>query len=526
MKIENMFSSFKNSKGKTVGEIFLYGPIARGGFWESDENSCKNFLDQIRELEKTCSEIHVRINSEGGEVFEGTSIGSTLKKCSVPTICFVDGLCASIATVISSSCKKTVMCGDGIFMLHSPISRVSGNSHDMKEMAKILDKIEEAILETYVEKCGDKCSREEILELLKGSNGDGQGTWMTAKEALKYGFIDEIGHELKIAAQIDGSNAIINGIKMDLSGYQNLDKVREIFENKTSCNNNKDIKNDIEETNMSEKEKMGSIIDTIANTLKGAFGIKNEVEPEIEAEQPQGEEAEVSNPQEEDGGVQDEPSVQEEPVAEEEAQEEPEAEVDSVEETEPQQEEPETDEEAEIEPSAEPKELEEQPEPEAEPEIEPSVEVEDSVVPEVEANVDLVAQVKALTAKLEAITNADAEKAVKLVKAELSKEVEDKFKGVPGKLEDKVEKVYSIKNSNLEDSEKEFILNGLSLLSELNLKACQEIGNDNDDSISALDGKERKLAEAKILAEKEGISEGKALLVLDKQMTLEQAKKK
>lgn len=486
MKIENMFSSFKNSTGETVGYIDIFGAIGEG--W--GENGARDFIKEFRELEKSCSKIIINISSEGGSVFCGQQVASYIKQSKIKTIANIGSLCASIATVIASACDIVIMPNNALWMTHSPISKIEGNAHDMRERADLLDKIEETILNIYVDKCKNKCSREQIKQLVQGKGNNGQGTFMYAQECFDCGFVDEVGHELAIAAKLDDpSNAIINGIKMDLSGYQNLDRVREIFENKTSCKNNIDIKNDIGETNMSEEQKVSAtIIDQIANAIKNVIGIKDEVEPEVE--QPQ-----------------------EEPVAEGEVQEEQEPEV--VEE--PQQEEPENVEE----PSTE--ELEEE-ELETESEIEPSVDVEDSIVPKVEASVDLAAQVQALTKQLEEIKNADAQKAIKLAKAELSKEVEAKFEGVPGKLEDKVDKIYSIKNSNLEESEKEFILNGLSLLSSLNLKACEEEGI-NDTTSEYLDDKERKLAESKALAKKEGISEGKALHILDGTMTLEQAKK-
>ena len=285
---------------------------------------------------------------------------------------------------------------------------------------------------------------------------------------------------------------------------------------KESIEDNKEL--NLEETEMSDKTKLDSAVNTIASYFKNALSINNEVEAEVEVEQPQ-DELEVSEDEEvqqaeetpeQDGGAQDVPEVQEEPVAD---GEEPEVDSENVE---PQQEEP-----AELEDTEIPQEQREELENDLETENEPSVEVEDSIIPEVEASVDLVKQLADMQAKLDALTS---EKETIVAKAELQKEVENKFKGVPGKLEDKVDKIYNIKNSNLSDAEKEFILNGLSQLSEQNLKDCEEVGH-SEEIDASLSEEEKKLSEAKALAKKEGISEGKALLVLDKQMTLEQAKK-
>src|SRR5574344_173407 len=224
-----MFSSIKNSLGEQIGYIDIYGPIGRGGMF-SEEFSAKEFINEFRKLEKECSQIVINISSEGGSVFEGQAIASEIKASKTKTICKIGALCASIATVIACACDKVIMPSNALFMTHAPLTGVQGNAHDFRETAKLLDKIEETILNIYEDKCGGKRTRAQIKALVAGENNDGQGTWMDAYEAMEAGFVDEIGHELAIAAQIDDpSNVIINGVKMDLSQYKNLDKVKETF---------------------------------------------------------------------------------------------------------------------------------------------------------------------------------------------------------------------------------------------------------------------------------------------------------
>src|SRR5574344_620743 len=225
-----MFSSFKNSLGETIGYIDILGPIGRGSMF-SDEFSAKQFIDEFRKLEKECSQIVLNISSEGGSVFEGQAIASEIKASKTKTVCKIGALCASIATVISSACDKVIMPENALFMTHAPLSSVDGNAHDLRETADLLDKIEETILNIYEDRCGGKETRAEIKQMIAGDNNDGQGTWMTAQEAYDAGFVDEIGYELAIAAKIDDiSNVVINGVKMDLSQYKNLDKVKEMID--------------------------------------------------------------------------------------------------------------------------------------------------------------------------------------------------------------------------------------------------------------------------------------------------------
>ena len=354
---------------------------------------------------------------------------------------------------------------------------------------------------------------------------------------MNAGFVDQIGHELKIAGQIDDlSNAVINGVKMDLSHFKNTTKIKELIKNKSN--------DKLEETNMSNTEKQG-ILDMINSVAKTLLGIKDEIQPEIINEQT---EEVVETPevaQEEILEVQNEQA--EEIVAEEtEAQEEivePSAEV--AEEIEPSNEEttepvatveeepsveevveaPEENTEVQEEQQEETEEQVEEVTEEITDEIEPSEVVEpvaETVIPEVESSLDLVSELAKVKAELLAIKEADAQKAVALAKAELAKEIGNKFKGVPGKLEDKVELVYELKNSTLSENSKEMILKSLENLSIQNLEACQELGHSEEILVDETD----KMSQARALAQKEGISEGQAILVLDGTKTLKQVKNK
>ena len=324
---------------------------------------------------------------------------------------------------------------------------------------------------------------------------------------------------------------------MDLSSFKNTTKIKELIKNKSN--------DKLEETNMSNKEKQG-VLDMINNVAKTLLGIKDEVQPEITNEQTeevvetpevaQEEVLEVQNEQAEEVIVAEETEAQEEIV-------EPSAEV--AEEIEPSDEEttepvatveeepsaeevveaPEENAEVQEEPQEETEEQAEEIAEEITDEIEPSEVVEpqaETVVPEVEASLDLVSELAKVKAELLAIKEADAQKAIALAKAELAKEVGNKFKGVPGKLEDKVELVYELKNSALSDSSKEMIFKSLENLSIQNLEACQELGHSEEILVDETD----KMSQARALAQKEGISEGQAILVLDGTKTLKQVKNK
>ena len=129
------------------------------------------------------------------------------------------------------------------------------------------------------------------------------------------------------------------------------------------------------------------------------------------------------------------------------------------------------------------------------------------------------------SALLQEIENLKAEKLAKeiqLEKMEFSKEVAKDYEGVPGKLEDKTEKIFEIKNSALSEDTKAFILQSLKSLSLQNLADCQEIGHDLE---TETDEKAENQAQIKNLMEKENLTENQAFLVVNGFRSLAEAKK-
>ena len=527
-EIDNLFHTFKNQYGMNIGEIRLYSPIGEG-WGEDGAVEFNNKLDEMRE----CDEIHVRINSGGGSVFSGNAMYASLKRFPKPVKVYVDGIAASIASVIMCAGDEVICPSNAIIMIHRPLNQIAGNVDDMKENIAILEKVQETIEEAYLNKCGKKITRDKLRDLLVGEYKD--GTWLSAREAQELGLVDTIEHECLVAAQIDDlSNAVINGVKMDLSNFKDTTKLKELIKNKSN--------NKLEETNMSDKEKKLSLLDAINNIAKTFLGIEDKVEPENSIQEETAEDSEnITETQEENLEVQDEQTQNVEDVAEEtEVQDETiEPSADVSEENEPSnetepvatEEKPEQEETEEVQPEQEIAEEPEQVEEETSEENEPSEEVkpEAVVVPEVNASIDLADELAKVKDELAKIKEADALKAVALVKAELAKEVENKFKGVPGKLEDKVELIYELKNSTLSNDSKEMIFKSLENLSTQNLKDCEEIGH-SEEILDDMTEEEKIKNSAKklqkdnpILTECQAISVAKGSVSLD--VALERSKK-
>ena len=216
------FWNFK-AKDKDNGELVLYGDIS-SSTWYGDEVTPVNFkkdLDNLGEIKN----LDIFINSGGGDVFAGQAIYSMLKRHNATKTVYVDGIAASIASVIAMAGDVVKMPSNAMMMIHKAWSLAIGNSDDMRKMADVMDSVDESITETYIAKTGK--DKEEIMEMLKAE------TWMTAKEAKEYGFADEIIADKKIAASIDDNFLNCNGVKFDMDKFADSKQLIETYRAET-----------------------------------------------------------------------------------------------------------------------------------------------------------------------------------------------------------------------------------------------------------------------------------------------------
>ncbi|TGE31353.1 Clp protease ClpP [Desulfosporosinus sp. Sb-LF] len=178
-------------------ELTIYGEIADSqGGWYSTGNevtptSFKAELDALGDI----TTLKVYMNSPGGDVFAGQTIYSQLKRHKATINIYIDGLAASIASVIAMAGDTIHMPANAMMMIHHPMSGVWGNAHEMRAMADTLDKVCESIQETYLSKAADM-SREDLIALLDAE------TWLTAQECLDLGLCDVVEKEKTIVASI------------------------------------------------------------------------------------------------------------------------------------------------------------------------------------------------------------------------------------------------------------------------------------------------------------------------------------
>lgn len=164
----------------TVATIRLYGPIdSWGGWWGISASDVSDVLDALPE---SVTQIILRINSPGGEVFEAMSILNMLRAHKASVLAVVDGLAASAGSVIAVGCDETVMSPGTQMMIHSPSTIVWGNAHEMRKEADVLDSVEESIISIYRDKAGESAWGELLVA----------ETWYTAEGAVEVGLADRV----------------------------------------------------------------------------------------------------------------------------------------------------------------------------------------------------------------------------------------------------------------------------------------------------------------------------------------------
>lgn len=183
--------------GKDAGEILVYGDISDEKWWEEDVTP-SDFDKKLKDL-GDIKELTVRINSYGGSVFAGQAIVAMLDRkrlsgCRITTL--VDGIAASMASVIAQAGDPVVMAEGAMMMVHKPSGCQWGNADDLRKYADMLDKAENLLVSVYMRNYNG--TEEELRAMLR------RETWLTADEALECGLCAKIDAPVSVAACAGG----------------------------------------------------------------------------------------------------------------------------------------------------------------------------------------------------------------------------------------------------------------------------------------------------------------------------------
>lgn len=182
-----------NAAGSKSAEIFIYGDI--GESWFGESVTAAEFVKEIAALE--ADEITVRINSYGGSVTDGIAIYNAILRHPAAVTVEIDGIAASIASLIAMAGDTVNIAENALLMVHAPWGGMHGNAAEMRQYADLLDKYADAMTSSYARKTGQDIDT--IQALLK----DGADHWYDAAEAVAFGFADGTTAAMPIAAAFD-----------------------------------------------------------------------------------------------------------------------------------------------------------------------------------------------------------------------------------------------------------------------------------------------------------------------------------
>ena len=245
MANSNWFEIQNNAKSETA-DVYIYSEI--GSF---DVNA-KSFIDELKTIKDKNIDVH--INSLGGSVFDGLAIYNALKNHSKKVTTKVEGIAASISSVIAMAGDTIEMAENSLFMIHNPFAMSGGDANELRKTANILDKIRNEIASIYASK--SKHDSEHYINLMDVE------TWFNSDETMELGLINGITQPLKIENNYD------------ISKFQNItsEKINQII-NKSKTNiMAKEMQNEVVET------KQVSNDESLIGKIKAMLGVKNEHE--------------------------------------------------------------------------------------------------------------------------------------------------------------------------------------------------------------------------------------------------------
>lgn len=197
-----------------TGEIWLYDLIGQT-MW-SDGISAKDVASAIKQCEAGGAEaLSIFINSDGGSVSEGVSIHSVLSRFQGKKTVYVDGMAASIASLIAMAGDKICISPAAMMMIHDPAAGMRGNSQVLRKTADALDEMRDAMVEAYTRRTGKDA---DTIKAMMAAE-----TWMKSTTCVNLGFADEV---VQTAAPADAALAQMaiaaRAPSLILASYQNL----------------------------------------------------------------------------------------------------------------------------------------------------------------------------------------------------------------------------------------------------------------------------------------------------------------
>lgn len=187
-----------SADGKTA-ELFIYDVI--DSYWGV---SAEEFVRDLNALD--ADKIIVRLNTPGGSCFDGMTIFNALKEHPATIVTQIDGVAASMGSLIALAGDEIRMADNALVMIHNPWVVIAGDSRDLRHEADVLDKIATNMRQIYMDKTGkDEAAMQAIMDV---------ETWWTAEEAKAHDFVTDV---FKPGSEKTKANSMIKAM-----GFKNI----------------------------------------------------------------------------------------------------------------------------------------------------------------------------------------------------------------------------------------------------------------------------------------------------------------
>lgn len=206
---------------KSKSDIYIYGEVSNEKMWDEDVTPFE-IKEELKKLNKT-TKVDMHINSPGGGVFAGFTIYNLISELKQRVTAHVEGLAASIASVIAMAADVVRIPETALIMIHNPSGMAMGEADEMRKTADLLDKVKTIITGVYAKKTG--LSEGKIAKMMDDE------TWLTGQEAFSLSFADSLSDNgdsvVNITNQVNGS-VIFNGLAVDISKFKAFPDIKKV----------------------------------------------------------------------------------------------------------------------------------------------------------------------------------------------------------------------------------------------------------------------------------------------------------
>lgn len=212
------------NKSAEVIDISLHDEIGMWGITAAD------FISDLKSNDSAKS-INLSIHSPGGSVLDGLAMYNALKSHPAKVYGHVEGIAASAASFILMASDHISMPEDAFIMIHNAHGGAMGGAEDLRDMADVMDKLQNSIINIYEKRTGK--DRAELAEMMQAE------TWMNAEDALSNGFADTITDSINVAAKVGVFNKYFKSMPVqnnnDIEHIKTFDDLKNYLIKSCNC---------------------------------------------------------------------------------------------------------------------------------------------------------------------------------------------------------------------------------------------------------------------------------------------------